>query len=143
MIAPPEIRQAKAVLAKHRKLVRKARAARVMPEAANAVQRKPRERDNGYLAWLRRQPCSVAFLGGCSGPIEAAHVRYSDLAHGVVNPGMQRKPSDRYAVSLCAGHHRTGPNAQHRTSELAWWKAAGIDAYALAAELHKRYRGVG
>jgi hypothetical protein len=30
-----------------------------------------RERNNAYLAWLRRQPCVARHMGGCDGPVEA------------------------------------------------------------------------
>ena len=32
-----------------------------------------RVRDNGFLAFLRRQPCAVGPVG-CAGPVEAAHI---------------------------------------------------------------------
>jgi hypothetical protein len=56
-----------------------------------------RMRDPGFLAYLRRQPCEARHLGGCEGPIHAAHIRYSDAAKGSVNPGMQRKNHDHHA----------------------------------------------
>lgn len=39
-------------------------------------QRQPRERDNAYLAWLRRQCCVVGAIAGwpCSGRIDPAHI---------------------------------------------------------------------
>ena len=58
MIADPTIRQAKALLAAHRRELRKARAPRVQPVAEG--QRQPRRRDNAYLAWIRRLPVSPA-----------------------------------------------------------------------------------
>ena len=54
---------------------------------------------------------------------------------------MQRKPSDRFAVPLCAAHHREGPKAQHAAGERAWWAARGIDPYALAETLYARFEG--
>jgi hypothetical protein len=53
---------------------------------------------------------------------------------------MQTKPDDRYALPVCRGHHRDGPDAQHRTNERAWWSAHGIDPLSLAAQLYERYR---
>lgn len=93
-------------------------------------QRQPRETDSGFLAYLRRQPCDARHMGGCSGPIQAAHIRFSDAAAGSINPGMQRKNHDRHATALCEGHHIHG---QHRTNERAWWASIGRDAYATAA----------
>jgi hypothetical protein len=95
--------------------------------------------DTGYLQWLRRQPCRVAGMT-CSGAIEAAHVRYSDASRGKVNPGLQCKPSDRFAVSLCAGHHR-GPGGQHAAgNERAWWSSYGKDGLAEADAQFAEYQ---
>lgn len=99
-------------------------------------QRQPRETDSGFLAYLRRQPCDARHMGGCSGPIQAAHIRYSDIARGSVNPGMGRKNHDRHANALCEGHHIHG---QHRTNERSWWESIGKDAYETAAAHYRRY----
>ncbi len=99
-------------------------------------QRQPRERDPGFLAFLRRQPCAAAHVGGCSGPIQAAHIRYSDVKAGSVNPGMGRKNHDRFATALCEAHHIHG---QHRTNERAWWASIDRDAYETAAGLYAAY----
>jgi len=100
-------------------------------------QRQPRETDSGFLAYLRRQPCDARHMGGCSGPIQAAHIRFSDVAKGSVNPGMGRKNHDRHANAICEGHHIHG---QHRTNERAWWASIGKDAYDTAAAHFARYR---
>ncbi len=138
-IAPPEIRAAKATLAAHRKAVRKARPAKVQPVAAE--QRKPRQRDPGYLQFVRRQACAAGSLGDCDGPIEAAHVRYSSVAAGRKNPGLSQKPDDRCAVPLCASHHRTGPHAQHSMSEAKFWTMVGVDPVTLYRQLGEQYDG--
>lgn len=96
-----------------------------------------RVRDPGYLAFLRRQPCAVGPIG-CDGPTEAAHIRFG--LPGEPPTGLQRKPSDRRAAPLCAGHHRTGPDAQHAFGERAWWASRGIDPHQLAERLHAEYR---
>lgn len=138
-IRPPEVRAAEALLRKFRREGRtslpKTKAARVNKQA--------RQRDPVYLAWLRRQPCAARHLGGCSGPIEAAHIRFSDAAAGRVNPGMQRKPDDRYAAPLCSGHHREGPQAQHRGGERAWWSSIGLDVGQVLADLWSRFQQEG
>lgn len=95
-----------------------------------------RDRDTGFLAYLRRQPCEAAHLGGCDGPIEAAHIRYSDAAHGR-NPGMQRKNHDRHANSLCRFHHQ---HDQHTGAERFFWERVGKDAYETAAAHYARYQ---
>lgn len=95
-----------------------------------------RQRDPAFLAYLRRQPCAAAHLGGCSGPIEAAHIRYSDAASGVRNPGMQAKNHDRHANPLCHAHHQ---HDQHKRRERDFWSAVGVDAYANAARHYARF----
>lgn len=102
---------------------RAARKARQPSEKAG----RGRVRDPGFLAYLRRQPCRCAGKR-CEGPIQAAHVRYGDAARGKVNPGLQVKPSDRFAVSLCARHHAE----QHQNNERAWWSSYGKDGLAEA-----------
>jgi hypothetical protein len=91
-------------------------------------QREPRDTDAAFLAYLRRQPCEAAGLGGCSGPIEAAHIRYSEAGRGR-NPGLQRKNHDRHANPLCRFHHQ---HDQHKGAERAFWARLGKDAYATA-----------
>lgn len=82
-----------------------------------------RIRDNAFLAYLRRQPCEIC---GTTSQIEAAHVRSGYSEAGWPPTGMQVKPSDARALSLCAGHHRDGPDAQHKSNERAWWGAHDI-----------------
>lgn len=96
-----------------------------------------RERDPGFLAYLRRQPCEARHLGGCVGPTEAAHVRYSDASKGATNPGMQRKNHDRHANPLCNFHHQ---HDQHKRNERAFWSGLGKDAYDTAAGHYAAYR---
>lgn len=99
-------------------------------------QREPRERDPGFLAYLRRQPCEAAHLGGCFGPIEAAHIRFSD-GPGRRNPGAGRKNHDRHANPLCRHHHQ---HDQHTRAERSFWDALGKDAYDTAARHFRAYR---
>lgn len=97
-----------------------------------------RERDAGYLAYLRRLPCVACLVeGGNCGPTEAAHLRYSDASQGRVNPGLSVKPSDRYATPLGAGHHR---GDQHMMRERDFWERLGIEPGALAADLYAAYQ---
>lgn len=137
----PETRALERELRASRKADRKDQPKRVMHkrvEPAGHGQRAPRERDNGYLAWLRRLPCIAGLIeGGCSGPIQAAHLRYSDFARGRVNPGMGRKPSDKYATALCAGHHL---HDQHEGAERAFWSRLGVEPGGLCAALYGAYR---
>jgi hypothetical protein len=39
---------------------------------------------------------------------------------------MGEKPDDWRTLPLCAQHHLTGPDAQHRTNERQWWERWGI-----------------
>lgn len=101
-------------------------------------QRQPRERDAGYLAFLRRLPCIAGVMGrtDCEGAVQAAHVRFS--AHGKGrNPGLGSKNHDRHANPLCAFHHLQD---QHTRSEIAFWSDIGVDAYDLSAALYAAYQ---
>ena len=61
-------------------------------------------------------------------PIECAHVRTG------TDGGLALKPSDRWAISLCRGHHRE----QHQIGEGEFQKRYGIDLYELAIEFARR-----
>ena len=64
---------------------------------------------------------------------EAAHCRI-----GWVGMGLE-KPADSCCTPLCSWCHRTGPIAQHKGNEEAWWKARGVDPLDLAARLHRTW----
>jgi len=107
----------------------------VLAQRPHEKKNRGRERDNGFLAFLRRQPCEARHMGNCSGPIEAAHIRFND-GPDRQNPGGQRKNHDRHANALCAGHHRE----QHDNHERTWWQSIGKDAYETAAQRYAEYR---
>jgi len=97
-------------------------------------QRQPRERNEGYLRWLRQQFCSCGC--GYPPPCDAAHIRSGSILYGKSYTGMGEKPSDRWAVPLNHTHHM----AQHaHGDEIGWWSAQGIDPFALAIKLYKKY----
>lgn len=98
-------------------------------------QREPRQRDPGYLAWLRVRPCVTCGSPRC----DAAHIRSGSLEHNKPPTGMGEKPSDRWSVNLCRSCH----NLQHGQNELEWWKSRGIDPFELAISLYKKYGGTG
>ena len=132
----------RATLAAAQKIKRRTNRERRMKIAA---QRKPggkadrgRERDTGFLAFLRRQPCEARSLGGCSGTIDPAHIRFND-GPDRQNPGGARKNHDRNCNPLCRAHH----DLQHSMSERSFWERLGKDAYANAARLYAEYRGEG
>lgn len=140
MIRNPTLREARAVVkqdAKERRKARKAAASahiRAMVESKAPGKRDPRQRDNGYLAFLRR--CACAICG--STPSDAAHLRFTNPAVGRINPGMGRKSHDRFAVSLCRTHH----TEQHAEgNEPRWWASHGIDPGKLAASLYAAFLG--
>jgi hypothetical protein len=91
-----------------------------------------RVRNNPFLAYLRRQPCEAC---GSIHRVEAAHIRSGYSEAGWPPTGMQVKPSDFRALSLCALCHREGPDAQHRGNERAWWAARNIYPPARCAEV--------
>ncbi len=111
---------------------REAKAAR--PKSPKAD--RGRVRDNGYLAFLRRQPCCVAGAL-CSGRVQAAHIRYADVDRGKPITGMQVKPADRWALPLCAWHHAR----QHQMNERVFWMGHGIDPLATAERLYAEFTG--
>ncbi|MFD1189705.1 hypothetical protein [Phenylobacterium conjunctum] len=122
---------------------KKAKAAAERKARAKALvrtpgQRQPRERDPGYLAFLRRLPCIASVVGvpGCGGATQAAHLRFSDAAKGRRNPGLASKPSDRHATPLCRDHHL---GDQHAGEERAFWNRLGVDPGDLSAALYAAY----
>lgn len=133
MISSAKVREARETLRQDRKEKRAARP-KIVPTAKG--QREVREINKPFLAYLRRQPCEARHLGGCDGPIEAAHIRYSDAAAGSINPGMGRRNHDRFANPLCRFHHQ---HDQHRRRERAFWSDVGKDAYATAASHYRAF----
>ncbi len=121
---------ANAVKARERKAAKAAR--RPNPKADRG-----RVRDNGYLAFLRRQACAVG-PAGCGGPTDAAHIR--SHRPGERPTGMGRKPDDRRATPLCRNHHTAGPDAQHNSNEMAWWAAHGLNPFDVADKLFAQYQ---
>lgn len=96
-----------------------------------------RVRDPGFLAFLRRQPCSVRIEPhglGCGGPVQAAHIRTS--LPGEPPTGLQRKPNDDRCTSLCAKHHEQ----QHSMNEMRFWAMHGKDPFQVAASLYAKYQ---
>lgn len=79
-----------------------------------------------HRAWVRKHHCSVPDCKLL--PIECAHVRRG------TDGGTGLKPSDRWTISLCAGHHRQ----QHDIGEQAFEHRHGIDLSALAEEFWRR-----
>lgn len=80
----------------------------------------------GHRAWVRRHCCSVP--GSRRGPIECAHIRTG------TDGGAGMKPSDKWALSLCAFHH----HEQHSVGEQAFELLHDIDLKDLALEFANR-----
>lgn len=98
-----------------------------------------RERDNGFLQFVRRQPCAARGLGNCFGAVEATHIRMASAAHNKPLTGLGVKPSDRWCLPACRGHHLD----QHMEGdERRWWSKVGIDPFETAKRLYAEYRGL-
>lgn len=122
---------------RHAKKVSAARGPRIQSRGFAEKEARGRLVDRIYRAWVRRLPCIAGLVkGGCSGPIEAAHLRFSDFAAGRANPGMQRKSDDTWCLPLCRHHHQSD---QHKRSERGFWADLGIDPNALAKALHDAF----
>jgi hypothetical protein len=100
----------------------------LLPKGRKQKRRLNRVRDEKHLAFIRRLPC-ICCADDTS--VEAAHIRATSRDHGKVNPGIGRKPDDRWTLPLCGKHHRQ----QHADRELAFWAKFNIDPFALATAL--------
>jgi hypothetical protein len=136
------VAKAHAIKAKKRKEAKAARPRQVAPirtdRSDSALrERRPRLRDNGYLAFIRRLPClatarrdgAVAF--GC----DAAHVRSSYPEPGWPHTGRGEKPDDVRTVPLTRAAHEE----QHGQNERAWWSAMNLYPPAVCARLRHAY----
>lgn len=99
-------------------------------------QRRPRQSDPGYLAWLREQRCACGCLQGP--PCDAAHLRASSYQYGKSITGVGQKPDDKWALPLKHQHHMQ----QHAYGdERTWWAAHGVpDPFKLAQQFYQRYQ---
>ncbi|MBR1122145.1 DUF968 domain-containing protein [Bradyrhizobium lablabi] len=107
---------------------------------ASTKQKRPRERDNNHLAFIRSLRCCIC---GAPGP-DPAHIRSANPVYGKRETGGGEKASDKWTVPLCRAHH----NEQHAyckaptthfdpiTAELRWWASMGIDPFGLALSLY-------
>lgn len=92
-------------------------------------QRRPRERDEAHLQFIRSLPCLCCLDNTAT---EAAHIRFSDRRAAKVNPGVGQKPHDYWTVPLCGKHHRE----QHSGNEEAFWDFQMIDPLFVAMALY-------
>lgn len=105
----------------------------VRPDTAFSVastkQRRPRERNEKHLAWIRTLRCCLC---GAPGP-DPAHIRAASAVHGKRETGGGEKPADKWTTPLCRRHH----DEQHAAgNELLWWAAQGVDPFGLALALY-------
>lgn len=103
------------------------------------IEKHPRLHDDGYLAWLRLQPCAC----GCRQPppCDAAHVRATSLQYGKAYTPKGRKPDDKWALPLKHLHHMAQTN---HGDELGWWAKHGVaDVFALCIKYYAAYGGDG
>ena len=92
-------------------------------------QRRPRERDDKHLAFIRGLKCCVCGAQG----VDPAHIRSASAIHGKRETGGAEKPSDKWTVPLCRHHH----DQQHAAgNELTWWASKRIDPFGLALALY-------
>ena len=63
--------------------------------------------------------------------VHVAHLRFSNAAAGARNPGLQRKPDDRWVLPLSPMEHRR----QHAIGEQTYWTELGVDPHAIATAL--------
>ena len=96
---------------------------------ASTKQRRPRERDNEHLAFIRSLRCCLC---GKPNP-DPAHIRSASATYGKRETGGAEKASDKWTVPLCREEH----DEQHAAgNELLWWASKGIDPFALALALY-------
>lgn len=95
---------------------------------ASTKQRRPRDRNEGHLKWIRGLHCCIC---GAADP-DAAHIRTASAVHGKSSTGLQEKPSDKWVTPLCRTHH----DMQHSMEELKFWAMFGIDPFGLALSLY-------
>jgi hypothetical protein len=86
------------------------------------------DKEATHLAAIRQLPCVR-----CRKPAgEAAHLRMSDQRLGKTNPGIGRKPPDRWCTPLCHGCHMY----QHSIGERRFWSRLPVDPFALCQRLY-------
>lgn len=103
----------------------------------NLRQREPRIECPAFLAFVRRRPCCA-----CGAPprSQAAHIRVGNPEVGKRSTGIGEKPSDRWAVPLCADCHLDAPDSQHQMGgERAFWAKVRVDPFALATKLYAQF----
>lgn len=100
------------------------------------TQRQPRLHDEGYLAFLRKQPCCVCHAPA---PCDAAHVKSASHDHGKPSSGTA-KPHDFWALPLCRSCHL---RQHHAGNELHFWRLQDKNPFTYAINYYAEYGGAG
>ena len=124
----------------YRKMVRRARRRTALPRPRS----RPfhgREINRDHKAAVAQLFCVATFIrgGGEDHRVHVAHIRCSQHSSGALNPGLQRKPDDRWVLPLAPHEHRL----QHSMGEREYWQALGVDPHAVAAALFEASPDVG
>jgi len=94
--------------------------------------KRPRQKAGSHLDFIRSLPCVIC---GRDDDTHAAHIRAASQKYGKRETGKSEKPDDAWSVPVCGDDHVFGPDAQHNSNELDWWKRHGIDPFVLALAL--------
>jgi hypothetical protein len=95
---------------------------------ASKKQRRPRERNEQHLAFIRKLPCVICGVFGC----DPAHIRSANALFGKRETGGAEKPADKWTLPLCRTHH----DEQHAGEELKFWAKHRLDPFGLALALY-------
>jgi len=136
------VERARQIKARQRKEAKKARPRQVRPERSDKAEgalreRRPRVRDNAYLAWIRRLPCLATarslclMVYGC----DAAHIRTGYPEAGWSYTGKAQKPDDVRAAPLTRASH----TIQHSMSEAKFWTDLNLYPPAVCERLRAAY----
>ena len=129
----------KARIRKERKAARPRKVAplRTDKPASALRERRPRQKDKAYLAFIRRLPClaTARRLGVLQFGCDAAHVRSSYPELGWPHTGRGEKPDDARTVPLTRAEHE----AQHGMAERDYWAALNLYPPAVCARLRQAY----
>jgi hypothetical protein len=117
----------------YRAMIKRARRRAPRPKLRSAPLR-GRHIDKGHKAAVAQLFCIATFIrhGVEVYGVHVAHLRFSSHRDSATNPGLQRKPDDRWVLPLSPNEHRL----QHSMGERAYWEALRVDAHALAAALY-------
>jgi len=101
-------------------------------------QREPRVHDEGFLAFVRKQPCCVS--GAIK--VDAAHIRMACPERGKRASGLHEKPDDRWCVPLSRAEHMNqhAQGSEPALTERAYWTRVGVDPFEVAERLYAEYR---